>query len=670
MLDYQEYVLNQIDRSKHKTIIQFHDYAFTDDKKLVPPGRIGKLHGNRRKSLLYRLFNTNEVIDPTEINVSSLKKDYETLDKLRDSIITTVFESTIWLGKPICYLRNLKGVPNIAKIIKKSNKTLVTDANDLTKDDVIIVHWNMKVNKLEFVRIGIRHDSLAFYRAIVALTNSEYFKVVDTEKDKIVQTFKNDMINDLNNRQLFLSLNKGQINKQYKNGKAFANAIRSNKGIGHRELVDLIHKMFQINLFIFEVDIPEKGDVRDINILCQFSEQLFNENNHSVFLINRGNTYEPIMQINWTDKKIQQTMFKYNTQNENSKNIANIIYDLYRTLCIPSPIHMPTGFTRPLTANETARRIDDHDRIIGQIIQGNRCEGLLIQLNNKETITIPVVPSDPLYSIQKPIPILKGTLLLNPAQLKSRLEKLVNITAGKLQISPKSQVINNNGKTVALLLENTMLAPTKPSLPLKSLTISSNIKYYGDIDEFIHTRITLNDSRTEQARKRKRHTDFWYHLLIQLALYFRTHNKVKTTVINIVDSGDNNIIKKRNIHDILANIMIRIFNNRRLKPLFPVDILGIRGNEYFIDSKTKKYKPCKTIKTDIECGQLRHCEYNTNNKCVETPEQKILNKYYFTILHEITTDSAHQLVNGELGHMLELIEKVDSIDEEQMIVTD
>ena len=591
---YRKHIEGRVDRNK-RTRIAFHDYILTDEKKIIPPGRIGKLHGAVRRGrtkpeLLDRLFNTSP--------------------HLPDNLL--------------------------------------------------------------FVRIGIEKDESALFRAVLALIDERYFQVKDTEKNEMVENLKQDLIQEIEKfPQLFLSLNKGAIKRKYKTAKAFGRAIETGTVTGHRELADLIHKVKRVNLFIFDVVMPDTGLMDDMSLICHMTESTFHEDFVSLFLIHREGSYEPIMLIHTTKNEVVQRTFAY--QKGNDLAPANIVYDLWRSICVPlAPIHVPEGFSRPLTAYETKRKIDKYVKVIGQVVPDDRCEALVVKLKTEDqriqAIIVPVVPSDPIYHSvrEKQIKLVRGVRHMTPLDTKNRLELIADETG--LNVRPRSQILDDHDRTVALLLENTLIAPTKSSDPIRNLPIEPNARYYASVDEYIRSGERLVDDRVQLARVRKRQSDFWYNLLVQLALHFQQNPDDKKRVLAIVD--DNNA--KDELHLVLATILNKILNRRRLRRLFPVNILGINERIYKITSaeNNKTYIPCEEFNNDARsCSEQRHCELaNDGTTCQPTPEQRALNRYYFAILHEIATDPAHHLVEGKLGRMLKLVDKMEIPEEEYITV--
>jgi hypothetical protein len=436
----------------------------------------------------------------------------------------------------------------------------------------------------------------------------------------------------------------------------------------------LIHKVKRLNLFIFEILLPETGLVTDIGLLCHMVESSFHEDFANLFLIHREDTYEPIMLIDSQASKVLQRTFAYDKQNRNADSPANVVYDLWRSVCQPETfLNLPEEFSRPLTAHETKRMLLRNNlvEITGQIITPDgQCQALILKPRTKKTqVRVPVLPSEPLYDSRKArqVPMVAGDQLQTPGAVKKRLESLAVLTG--LNIRPVAQVLDDKEQTVALLLENTLLAPTKPSKPSSLLLpIEPDARYYSQVDEYIRSGQQLTDERVVLARARKRQRDFWYNLLIHLALYFRQNAKDKRQVIAIQETQglDLETIKTR-LHQILPRILVRVLNRRRLRQLFPVNILGIRSQRYdIVSERGNVYEPCSEFSDSAaDCNTKRHCEYNQEQeRCEPTPEQQIISNYYFAILHEIATDPTHRLVNGQLGQLLKLVEKQESAEEE------
>lgn len=589
---YQEHVEGNVNPDKI-TRIDFKVHTIVDDKKIISPGRTGKLQGA----------------------VRSGRNEPELLDRLFNGLVK---------------------------------------------------------NPAEFLRIGIQQDSMAFFRAVLALTDDKYFTIKDSKKTDTIIEFQNELIEEMTkHKQLFLSLNKGKIRDVYKTAKKFGKAIKNNQVTDHRELVDLIHKVKRVNIFIFEIILPETGHVTNVNLLCHMSETTFHEDFANLFLIHRDEAYEPIMLVDKKAKTVLQRTFAYNKTSTDSRGPANVVYDLWRSICIPETrFHLSDGFSRPLTANETKRTIrsnTDDIVIVGQMISGNyRCVSLALRYDKNKVSVVPVLPSDPLFDSrkQRQVPIVAGDRMQTPNQTRVGLNTIANMTG--LNVRPRSQILDDNDKCVALYLENTLFAPTKPSAQLSNFPVEPSVRYYNNVDKYIRTGNQETDERILFARKQKKQIDFRYNLLIELALYFRKHSQDKEKVIQIVDSDESVASKKSQMHNILASVLNRILNRRKFA--FPVNILGIKGllngNIYDIVSGSgkKTFKECETL-NETNCEKERHCEF-TENKCKNTAEQEVLSKYYFSILHEITTDPTHRLIEGQLGHILKLVEKIEHPNEE------
>lgn len=575
---YKKEVEQEID-DESKTIISIRDYWLTDQNKIIEPGRIGELHGFKRKTLLYQLFNMR------------------------------------------------------------------------------VGHHPVNKNQ-RFVRIGVNQDGSGFIRSILALIDTEYFEVRDIVKNQKVEGFKQELGQEVTgNEALFLSLNRGQIKDKYNDASTFASEIDSM--VHHEELLDLVHKVKEVNIFVFE--IPDKGPLNNISILCHQSEDTFDERFHSLFIIKRENTYEPIMLVSRSDNAVLERTFPYFSDDNTA--IANVVYDLWRSSCIVAAATRG----KPRTAHETKRILDATNiTVVGQSIRTDRCEGLLVKLNNNRAqIMVPVIPSDPIY---QGVPIVTGYRPLTLGHTKQRLDWLASNTPMH-ELRPKSQIINDEtDQIVAIMLENNLLVavqPTPRNRKLQSLVIDETARYYPDIDEYIKTGEQLPDRRTVMAEKLQRHNDFWYNLRVYIALYFLNRPSVQQEFIDILDDDTLSYEdRKKQIHPKFAPILAHIFNSRQLRRLFPVNILGIRGKGYRIAAAgdRDKYVPCDRYQTEHTCSDAHHCQWS-NGRCEPTPEQAILTSYYFTLLHEIITDSEHHLIRGQLGDMMSMIEKVQHPDE-------
>lgn len=520
----------------------------------------------------------------------------------------------------------------------------------------------------QFYRVGINQQlSSNFIRSILAVYDEEYFNVKDIVKQQKVETLQRDLIDAVRTHSatLFNSLNRGTIKQKY-NGDPEQYATDIPNLNTHELLVDLVQKVLNLNIFIFEV---KRDNNNSTHLLCHFAEQYFNPRNKCIFLIKREQTYEPIMLFK--DKKtVMKRLFTYCPLD--NKQIANVVYDLWRSICIPATRTVP-GFKSPKTAYETYNEIKDDYKNIKQFIRGDRCEGLIIDDDN----LLPVVASDPLFKSDnnEVIPVITVWNPLSVIKTHKYLHDLsVNYT--NLNVKPLAQVTDNDdGQVVALLLENSLIVKVKATTNTKliDLPIDENARYYPDIDEFIHSGKQLSDKRTAQARNLEKQADFWYNLRIQLATYFERHPEKRHELMNILDNSDYDYnYKQSETHTIIAHILTTIMNSRELRNIFPVNITSIRSNDYVNIYTTKpkyQYVDCNTFTSQQSCNTKNYCLWDDADKqCKPTPEQQILSKYYFSILHEILMDPNHHLITGKLGDMLNMIEKQQHTTEEIMML--
>jgi hypothetical protein len=136
------------------------------------------------------------------------------------------------------------------------------------------------------------NNNISFWSSILTLLNSDYMITLDMEEKDMINKFKNDIIENINKKNLSKFISKYSKNE-------FREFMKIEVNIN---ILQLIVDTLDINIFIF--------DFETINIYSIFKNDIMNPWKPTILLAKYKNNYEPIM--NLKNRSEIQRLFDHN----------------------------------------------------------------------------------------------------------------------------------------------------------------------------------------------------------------------------------------------------------------------------------------------------------------------------------------------------------------------
>lgn len=205
----------------------------------------------------------------------------------------------------------------------------------------------IKMDGGAFLRWGVNQNQLSFLNCIVeSLSNKSELKIDSTYSLKRYLTSYL-----LDNQNVFLRLNNGNISLKYGSVDEYIKAINSEDVIHWSEIIDLVQFAFGCNVLIIDIPYVEtlsktSFTYDDMRLVCNLniSQDI---SKPYLLLIKKQNSFETVVQNssaiwNKTSGKMQvldrvptiNFVFKYNSEGTPKTNIINFLVDYYQSSCI------------------------------------------------------------------------------------------------------------------------------------------------------------------------------------------------------------------------------------------------------------------------------------------------------------------------------------------------
>lgn len=524
-----------------------------------------------------------------------------------------------------------------------------------------------------FVRFGVLQNDESFLNAIYELVNGTGGVTWNTISD-----FKKDLINYLNSHEnIFKVLQNGNIAKQFKkkeyisfivgNGTSLTNAttpINRNKastsrasnrnsggsnknnrnsggsnrnsgestrsvteenritgGVSHKYLLDLLALFVQKNIFIFS----EKSQ----NIVCysDYSElsEILQKDKDCIFLIKKGNHYEPIIDV---PKEGKVTRFFKKTD-----NIVKSIKKLYTLSCKGIPTKV-SPITSALTTREFIIKLHNtvgeglgkDFKIVSQVVNhNNKVIYVVLEYKNRSSLNndtrkflVPMKPTGPIQNY----PITKNykDYMHSAKTTKAFLDKLKNV-CNDCKFEIQSQILEKY-KTIALILRNGFAVPTIESNRLN--VIISKINFSIDIEEFIQSGLKVNDHRIK--------------LLSQININKGIYQQVRFELSSVLNNNTRNDIK-----DIILNTTTSdSYKRNALDKIIGPILKDLSINTIVEEPGRKSTGLCKGSSESV-CSSNPYCKFYSGECKLRIPKEKF-NYIKKRIIQELITDTIDQLI--------------------------
>jgi len=417
-------------------------------------------------------------------------------------------------------------------------------------------------NKSGYLRKGIFHvKNNSFLSAI-----SDIISCDKGNKSMDINKLKHILVEKLN-ETLFKSLHGGNLQNIFFNIENYKKFIlNENIVIDHKYLWDYLQRENilveeGLNIFIFENN----------NLLCPKGENIefyYNKNRRNILLFKSNQYYEPIYYLeglgktakidclfDFTREEIRKI---YDISKEGCKNYDKIDWlELLKTNIKKYGIKidnytLTNGTDLQTTLNQLFLAIKDkkltHKYLpeIQYMDTYNKVFGL--KLNNGLYLPINTSKLDEKIKYKLVIDLNDINKLSFKDTLKYTNEIAKN-TKIDCKINDKILDLKYKKNIIALVNKNNRFIPIEPELNKdKDLNISY-LNYYSDIDESIFDKIEKTDNRIEVINKKKYEDETYIRLKFELAKFLQNKNNkiIQEKILELIDSNEKDIVKKRNI---------------------------------------------------------------------------------------------------------------------------
>ena len=420
-----------------------------------------------------------------------------------------------------------------------------------------------------FYRYGTDMSTNSILESVLVTVDVPYRRLVIKEtKDKYIQTIKDKMASDLTEK-LYHLLNEGQLASKY-TIKEYKDLL--SEGVLEIELIqDYLARLYLINILVF------RKQKHHLSCMGQINESL-----PFIFLIEHGHDhYEALFK-----PKEQQFLFRIDNP------IVKKITQVYNSSC-------------PKVSENKLSELGKKIQLVGQI--KNAHEKIIYGIT-KDGLILPTEPSLPLQDLAfKKLSSVK--LTANETFKKLSALDLV-------EFKPISQIISDTGQTIAIILQNGSIVPTLDSKKILLVPIERDVNFNEDLDFYIKTDKTLENSQTKHKRKEVYSKELIERFRFELSELFKAKPDVKKRMELVLKDRDT--IRKL-LNELLKNVDI------------------IRSVKKAIDrNKIPQRKVCSVNMNKESCLADPFCNY-INNKCQlsmsKSDRKRIVHKVVSELYH-------------------------------------
>ena len=310
-----------------------------------------------------------------------------------------------------------------------------------------------------------------------------------------------------------------------------------------------------MNMVLLNDDINKPS----IELICPsnpYSENVFDENLKTFFIIKQGDFYEPICmyEVTKTELKIQST-FKYN--DKMMKNILKTIKTKLEEFCQPKQ-SIVTKIEIPNSAKKTVSLLHEKKIKILSLIMNfqGKIIGVLVE-HKKKKCFIPCFPSSYVDLKISDVQIINDKMWNTYENTKKVLTEISDLTG--LKCKPFSKVVSNNYIIGIKTIANQFVKIEKPILNYVNIDdleidFDNNDEIVADMN--INIISHKNKTQSESVRNIKFENEYYiaFRTTIRILLSNFENSKNKTKIEDIIKSDKNYETKVREIYNILKSL--------------------------------------------------------------------------------------------------------------------
>ncbi len=467
---------------------------------------------------------------------------------------------------------------NIYKTRQKK-KTFISKQHILHSDKILdknrlgylpkyLDHFFNKMNSGNFFKLGVVQNKNAFFNCVINILNS----INETNSIKTVSQLKKYLSDELLKRDdiFFKELNSGDILLKFGTKNEYINYINSTS-VKWNFVIDLIQKVFHINIFIFDLpyelaDSNKETNEKDIKIICKNFHGISNDTSLSnIVIFKRKNFYELLVNITEDD----QVNFTFNSQMSFIKMIMGYIKDS----CISEDI-LPENYTfiemfdystlKTLLNNTDLEIIAQLSNPFGKINHVLTRKGLIIPI--KETKLDQTLPSYPYATF-----------------IQKNLSKLLNIPSTIKALAFLSSILNKNIKIIGVVKRDDGIITAYLNsfgmvLPLNQTDLKTDIPiidipFYDNIDNILLFPVTQKTISKDDVLK----NDIYKFKVILGRIFSKNPDIVKSLYNIIYNTKMNKFEKIKKLTTFFTKIATKInfdHNNEFIFPIIANEILN------------------------------------------------------------------------------------------------
>lgn len=482
-----------------------------------------------------------------------------------------------------------KTIGDILYILQDTNK--IQEGRLSLLPQYLDIFFNKMLNKEKKMKNHYLLESITGYFCKLGVKNDEPFylnslsQIFDMSIDEIKLRMITKLENDKKNL-IYLSLCNGDIANQFENKTKFIEYIKTATILDPYYINDLLSipdvmSKSGLNILIYNKKttiiqkVLEKETVRtDFYLECVNYENygyISDPDRKTIFLIHDDKIYYPIIMILKPDKKNKEVdiikIFEYG----NTKN--NIVFnnvDFYNKNCeglfIDDILNKKSSLPARLLYNilsEFEKRFNIKYQIIDSY---NKCKYII----TNEGMIIPTRPSGIIYNIEI---ISSLDKFLNDFKVTYKnIMHIYNKSQHRIPIKPKSIYYNSKSETeVTVISIITITNDEIPCIPTKvdiativEMKLSLENKPINDIiNNYISKGVDekIIDKRIENIQEDKYKRETYELFRYEFGEYLATNEKLKNTILKIIDSNLDNLEKKNKLKSLLFNIIDKSLND-------------------------------------------------------------------------------------------------------------
>ena len=491
-----------------------------------------------------------------------------------------------------------------------------------------------------YLRMGVRNDRHSFLNAIRLITP---FRTVDKMLETLFENLSVELFVTLKNgslRYIFKDEKEDTDQKALENFKKYIEDI--NNVVDERLMWELFSSsgivIKPINIIIISMTVDDKK-LSNPSWLCPLgydTSKLFKLDRKSLVLIKYDNNYEILVKNSYKNGlRIKDPLFKENDA------LANYFINVLDRNCTMESVYKDTIMSPgngPMTAQEIVSEINTLKQensgyfLDGQILDGyNRIEYLVTRNNLK----IPVnLYSGPLFGI--PVVSYGSIAPLDYDTTIAYAKTLSSLT--NIPILPKSNVIDNDGSIMGIIVQSSNFIETLPHAANNELV---SITYVPSInaDNALKEQNNGIDKRVQYIRQKEFEDETYERLRYEFSKYLALNNEFMEMFVEMLNKGDLSTI---------YNVVLKIFD----KLVVIVDNISLTN--YSVPHIRKAcFSTNEEIKDDIHCyfedGKNKVVVVGSNNyvKMVF----KFANELYNNTIKrdEILEDNVNDVASGIMG---------------------